>query len=170
MKKFLLIILSVCFLLVGCDSKTEVRSAHITEATGALSTVYAIKVTLDTDERMKEKFVDLQIRSGEENQTLIFGEENGDVMQLNIPKADYWYNLTYLIDSANGVSTEGGYLSYENFGNRMYIFTSESDVELTFRVVAGQVKTNSETGEQILVLSEEISDEYVVKVKKFKES
>jgi len=165
-----LIILSVCFLLVGCDSQTKIRSAHISEATGALSTVYAIKVVLDTDERMREKFVDLQIRSSEENQSLIFGEENADVMQLEIPKADYWYNLTYLIDNTNGVSAEGGYFAYEDFGNRMYIFTSENDVELTFRIVAGQIKTNNETGEQILVLSEEISDELEIKVKKFEES
>jgi len=101
---------------------------------------------------------------------LIFGEENADVMQLEIPKADYWYNLTYLIDNTNGVSAEGGYFAYEDFGNRMYIFTSENDVELTFRIVAGQIKTNNETGEQILVLSEEISDELEIKVKKFEES
>ena len=115
MKKFLLIILSVCFLLVGCDSKTEVRSVHITEATGALSTVYAIKVTLDTDERMEEKFVDLQIRSSEENQLLTFGEENEEVFEISLPKKDYWYNLTYLIDRSNGVAVVGVYQTYEDF-------------------------------------------------------
>ena len=52
----------------------------------------------------------------------------------------------------------------------MYIFTSENDVELTFRVVAGQIKTNEQTKEQILVLSEDISDETVIKVKKFEET
>ena len=172
MKKILSIFLCVCFcfLMVGCDNQTKVRTAHISDATAALSKVYAIKVVLDTDERMEEKFVDLQIRSSEENQLLTFGEENEEVFEISLPKKDYWYNLTYLIDRSNGVAVVGVYQTYEDFWNKMYIFTSENDVELTFRVVAGQIKTNEQTKEQILVLSEDISDETVIKVKKFEET
>ena len=37
---------------------------------------------------------------------------------------------------------------------------------LTFRVVAGKEKTSEQTGEKILVLSEDISKEVKLKVKK----
>ncbi len=171
MKRFFLISLCLCFclILIGCESETAVKAGHISEITGALSTDYAIKVTLDDDKRVDEKYVDLQIKSTEEEQLLSFGEENGDAFVLFIPKKDYWYNLTYLISQTNGSSGQENYKKYEDFGNRVYIFTSQNDVDLTFRVVVGETKINEESKEEILVLSEPISDEVVVKVKKHEE-
>lgn len=172
MKKFVLIILCVCFcfMAVGCESETNVNAAHISEITGALSTSYGIKVTLDDDDRVNDKFVDLQIKSNNEEQLLKFGEEMGDTFTICLPKSDYWYNLTYLISKSNGASGEAGYQKYENFGSKVYNFTAPNDVVLTFRVVAGQTKINELTKEEILVLSEEISKEVSVKVKEFKEN
>ena len=171
MKKIVLIILCVCFCFIGagCEQETEVRSAHISELTGAMSTDYAIKVTLDTDERVEDKYVDLQIKSDKENQLLSFGQELGDSFEINLPKKDYWYNLTYLISKTNGTSGEAGYENYQDFGCKVYMFTAENDVDLMFRVVAGQVKKNETSKEEILVLSEDISDEVVVHVKKHQE-
>ena len=169
MKKILSIILCVCFLLVGCETGTAVRAGHISEITGALSTNYAIKVVLDNDDRVSEKYVDLQLKSSKANQTLTFGEEMEDPFTICLPKEDYWYNLTYLISQTNGATGKESYQGYEEFGNRIFMFTSQNDVKLTFRVVVGDKKTNSETGEEILVLSESISEEVVVDVKANKE-
>ena len=170
MKKIVLIILCVCFcFMAGCENETQLRTAHISEITGALSTDYGIKVTLDNDERMQDKFVDLQIKSSKEEQILHFGQEMEDSFVICLPRSDYWYNLTYLIDKTNGAQSESGYLSYEDFGSRVFLFYADNDVELTFRVVAGQTKTNQDTGEKILVLSEDISQEVKVDVKKHQE-
>lgn len=170
MKKFFVVFLCFCFvfLAVGCESDTAVRAGHISEITGAMSTDYAIKVLLDKDDRVKEKFVDLQIKSSEEEQFLSFGEENGERFVVCLPRKDYWYNLTYLISQTNGTSGQEKYKSYENFGDRVYIFNSQNDVKLVFRVVAGETKINDETKEEILVLGEPISDEVKVDVKKKK--
>lgn len=168
MKRFFLIFLclSCCFMLFGCENGTLVRAGHISEITGALSTDYAIKVTLDDDDRVNEKYVDLQIKSSQEQQFLTFSEENATSYVIFLPKKDYWYNLTYLISQTNGVPDGENYKKYQDFGNRVYMFKTQNDVELTFRVVAGQTKTNEETQEEILVLGEAISDEVTVKLKK----
>lgn len=168
MKKFFLMFLCVClsFTLIGCESETAVRAGHISEITGALSTEYAIKVTLDDDDRVNEKFVDIQVRASEPEQILTFNEENHDPFAIFLPKNDYWYNLTYLISQSNGTQEKEKYKSYEDFGTRVFMFSSQNDVKLTFRVVVGQTKTNDETQEEILVLSEPISEEVEVRVKK----
>lgn len=168
MKRFfvMLLCLSCCFVLFACENATLVRAGHISEITGALSTDYAIKVTLDKDDRVDEKYVDLQIKSSEDEQILTFGEENSESYVIFVPKKDYWYNLTYLISQANGISDGESYKKYEDFGSRVFMFKAQNDVDLTFRVVAGQTKTNKETKEEILVLGEAISEEVTVKMKK----
>ncbi len=168
MKKCFLVFLCLCFcfLAVGCEDQTKLTVAHISDITGALSTDYAIKVVLDDDDRVKDKYVGLQISSSEENLSLVFGEELGDDYTLVFPKKDYWYNLTYLISKTNGVGKEAGYLGYEEYGDRVFRFSADKDVKLTFRMVAGQTKKNSKSDEEILVLSEPISDEVKIDVKK----
>ncbi|MGN1200987.1 MAG: hypothetical protein ACI4R8_01800 [Candidatus Caccovivens sp.] len=170
-KRCFLIVLCVCFsfILLGCESETKVRSAFISDMTGPLSTRYSIKVVLEEDDRVSDKYVDLQLKVNQENQQLLFGEENGDEYTLRLPKSDYWYNLTYLISQTNGTGVEAGYKNYEDFGTRVFNFASNNDCKVTFRVVVGQVKTNEETGENILVLSEDISEEVTVDVKKYEE-
>ena len=171
MKKTLILILCLCFcfLAVDCEKQTKVRCAYISDITGALNTRYSIKVVLDDDDRVSDKYVDLQIKSSKEEQQLKFGIENGDAYTLTLPKKDYWYNLTYLISKTNGTEVEAGYTLYEDFGNIVYNFSSNNDVDLTFRVVAGQIKKNEQTQENILVLSEDISEEVKINVKKFNE-
>ena len=124
MKKFFLIILCVCFCFMGagCENETKLRVAHISEMTGALSTNYAIKVILDNDDRMEDKYVDLQIKSSKEEQLLTFGEEMQDQYVICLPKSDYRYNLTYLISRTNGATGEAGYQTYEDFGTKVFCF------------------------------------------------
>ena len=121
MKKFVLIILCVCFCFMGagCENETKLRVAHISKMTGALSTNYAIKVVLDNDDRMEDKFVDLQIKSSKEEQLLTFGEEMQDQYVICLPKSDYWYNLTYLISKTNG-ATSTDIPNHSDFGNILF--------------------------------------------------
>ncbi|MBP3619380.1 MAG: hypothetical protein J6J24_01830 [Clostridia bacterium] len=167
MKKLILIVLCVCFsfLCYGCESQTMVKSARISDITTALSTKHSVKVVLDKDERVTGKYVDVQLKSDKENQFLNFGEENQQGYTIFLPKKNYWYNLTYLISQTNGTKSEGNYQPYEEFGDRVYNFTSKNDFNLTFRVVVGQKKDNSSSGEEILVLSESVSDEVSIEVK-----
>lgn len=167
-RNLILIVLCVCFsfVLVGCESETKVRSAFISDISGALSTRYSIRVALEKDDRVNDKYVDLQIKVDKENQQLLFGEENGDAYTLRLERNDYWYNLNYLISRTNALKVEGEYQNYQDFGTKVFNFSANNDCKLTFRVVAGQEKKNEETGERILVVSEDISEEVTIDVKK----
>ena len=57
-------------------------------------------------------------------------------------------------------------LSYTDYGDKIFNFNVPNDVKLTFRVVAGAVKKDEDTGDDILVLSEDISDEVRINAKK----
>lgn len=167
MKKLGLILLAILFVCVGCETQ-GLRCAHLTNATQGLSTNYAIRMVLDEDERVKEKEVDLQIKSSNENQKILFGEEGMDKVELNFVKADEWYNLSYLMAQANGLENEE-YETYQNKGNKTYLFTSLVDTKLTFRVVVGEAVLSDSGNGQVLTSSEPVSDELEIEVKKNEE-
>lgn len=167
MKKLGLILLAILFVCVGCETQ-GLRCAHLTNATQGLSTNYAIRMVLDEDERVKEKEVDLQIKSSNENQKILFGEEGMDKVELNFVKADEWYNLSYLMAQANGVENEE-YETYQDKGNKTYLFTSLTDTKLTFRVVVGEAVLSDSGNGQVLTSSEPVSDELEIEVKKNEE-
>lgn len=150
-----------CFAL-GCTSETKLKLAHISELTVGNSTNYSVKVALDEDDRMEERYVDLQVKSDKEKQFLTIGQENETQKTICFEEKDYWYNLTFLLNN------DEEYQTYKDYGSKIFNFTSKNDVKLTFRVVAGKVKQNEKTGEKILVLSEDISDEVTIDVKKDK--
>ena len=167
MKKFFVGILCVFFsvLLLACENETQLRVAHIGDNTAALSTDYSIKVTLDNDDRVKDKYVDLQLKTNNDGQILVFGDELSEKANLVFTKKDYWYNLTYLINQSHQDATEDGYKKYEEYGDKVFNFYTNQDCEVTFRIVAGKLKTNEDTHEQILLLTEDISDEINMKLK-----
>ncbi len=167
MKKLGLILLAILFVCVGCETQ-GLRCAHLTNATQGLSTNYAIRMVLDEDERVKEKEVDLQIKSSNENQKILFGEEGMDKVELNFVKADEWYNLSYLMAQANGLENEE-YETYQDKGNKTYLFTSLTDTKLTFRVVVGEAVLSDSGNGQVLTSSEPVSDELEIEVKKNEE-
>lgn len=167
MKKLGLILLAILFVCVGCETQ-GLRCAHLTNATQGLSTNYAIRMVLDEDERVKEKEVDLQIKSSNENQKILFGEEGMDKVELNFVKADEWYNLSYLMAQANGLENEE-YETYQDKGNKTYLFTSLVDTKLTFRVVVGEAVLSDSGIGQVLTSSEPVSDELEIEVKKNEE-
>lgn len=169
MKKKVLMVLCVlfcCLLIVGCENETLLRVAHISDNTAARSMNHSIKVVLDDDDRMNEKYVDLQIKSDKSGQKLSIGLERQDKTSVVLEKADFWYNLTYLLDKSNGIDAKVEYIPYKEYGDKVYNFNVPNDVKLTFRVVSGDVKKDQTTGDEILVLSEDISDEMTISAKK----
>lgn len=169
MKKFFVGFMCVLFsfMLMACESETQLRVAHISDNTAPLSTTYSVKVVLDEDDRVKDKYVDLQIRADKDGQEIIFWEENHESVALNFERKDYWYDLTQLIDGAKQSKTT--YKRYDDFGNRIFNFYSNNECNLVFRVVSGKIQTNKDTDEQILVLNEDISEEFEFHIKKYNE-
>jgi len=170
MKKFFVGFLCVffCFMLIACENETQLRVAKISDNTSAMSKDYSIRVVLEDDDRVKDKYVDVQIKANKDNQKLIFGSENQEKGELVCEKKDYWYNLTYLASRAKN-EEEVEYKKYQDFGDKIYNFYTDRDCELKFRVICGKLKTNEQTGEEILVLSEDISEEFSLQVQKHDE-
>lgn len=169
MKKIFIVICCVCFsfMLLGCETENSLKVAHISDKTNDFSTKYAVLFSLDQDDRLTEKYVDIQLKSNKQAQKLSVFEENENALTITLLEKDFWYNMAYLISRSNGTK-EAGYQKYEDFGTKHFVFTTENDVDITFRVVCGDLKKNEETQEEIFVLSEPISKETVVKMKKDK--
>ena len=157
-----------CFLFIilcaGCEND-GLKTAYLSDATNGLSTNYAIKMVLSEDERVNDRYVDLQIKSDRAGQIIYFGEEGNEKTSIMFENADDWYNITILLSQANDKSEEEKYEKYSEKGNKTYIFTSNSDVKLTFRVVVGNVTDNDEKTGQLLTSVESVSDELVIDVK-----
>ena len=94
MKKKVLMVLYVlfcCLLIVGCENETLLRVAHISDNTAARSINHSIKVVLDDDDRVNEKYVDLQIKSDKSGQKLSIGLERQDKTSVVLEKADFYH-------------------------------------------------------------------------------
>ena len=169
MRKIFIVICCICFsfTLLGCEAENSLKTAHISDKTNDLSTKYAVLFALDQDDRLTEKYVDIQLKSNKQAQELSVFEENQNSLTITLPEKDFWYNMSYLISKANGTK-EAGYQKYEDFGAKHFVFATENDVDVTFRVVCGDLKKNEGTQEEILVLSEPISKETIIKMKKDK--
>ena len=163
-KKLLCLCLLFVVFCVACESD-GLKTAYLNDATNGLSTNYAIKVVLSEDERVNDRYVDLQVRSDKAGQIISFGEEGSDKVDIVFENADDWYNITVLLNKANDKSGEEIYEKYSEKGNKTYLFTSNSDVNLTFRVVVGNVTDNDEKTGQLLTSVESVSDELEINVK-----
>ena len=165
MKKLLLCFLSaILVFMVGCDNQ-GLQCAHLTNGTQGLSRTYAVRMVLDNDSRVEERFVDLQIKSSASNLTLNFGEERQDRQDIVITNGDEWYNITVLLANSNGMSGNETYEKYGEKGNMTYIFTTKTDATLTFRVVVGEAVQNDAGTGYVLTSIEKISNELEIKAK-----
>ncbi len=165
MKKLFPIFFALVFVLVGCNAD-GINCAYIYNKTQGESTNYAINVILDNDSRVEEKYVDLQIKCSDAEQTINFGEELQGKSALYFEKADEWYNLTVLVANAGGVAGYEKYEKYTDKGNKNYLFTSSNNTTLYFRVVVGNLTENDAGTGQILTSTEVVSNELKVDVKK----
>ena len=150
--------------MAGCDSQ-GLQCAHLNDATQGLSTNYAVRMVLDNDERVVEKYVDLQIKSSVDGTRLNFGLEGHEKQEIVIDEADEWYNLTVLVAAANGMSGKEEYEKYADKGNLTYLFTTQTDATLKFRVVVGEAVQNDAGSGYVLTSTEKISNELEMDVK-----
>ena len=166
MKKLILpIFCFVALFMMGCENSTNLRCATIREITTAGSENYGVTVAFIEDERVKEKSVDVQVKADKECE-LIFWEENGEKMTLRFYKRDDWYSLTNLVVIAQDKPNTEKFMPFKDAVNKTYMFNSTQQVELTLRVVAGDVEENTQKTGDVLVGSEDISDEFKLKIEK----
>lgn len=169
MKRFSLILTAFIFLLSGlflvsCEESARLDCASISEITAVGSKDYAIKVCFYQDERLKGKGVDIQIKC-DKVASLLCWQENQERLTIEFDDYDEWYSLTNLISKSQEKEGQENFDIFEKAVNKIYLFNSDKDLSLTFRVVAGEIKENSLSTGQVLVGSEVISKQFTLKVK-----
>ncbi len=150
--------------LLSCENSTQLQCATISEITSAGSENYAVRINFLNDSRVEEKYVDVQIKCDKTCQ-LIFWEENQDKITLNIDDYDEWFSLTSLICEAKGQTGQESFEKFKDATGKTYLFNYDGNLEITLRVVVGDVEDNSAGTGQILVGSEPISDQKTLKIK-----
>lgn len=162
---FLIVLLLVVSLTAfACEDSTQLRCATITEITAAGSENYGVRISFLQDKRLQDKYVDVQVKFNKTGE-ITFWEENQEKMEFIIEDFDEWYSIEYL--KAKATSTEGSekFEKFEKALARTYLFNYDGKIELTFRVVAGDIEDNSAKTGEILVGSEPISKQFTLKIK-----
>ena len=152
------------FFLFACENSTQLRCATISEITSSGSDNYAVRINYLKDNRLKEKYTDVQIKCDKVCQ-LIFWEENQEKITLNIDDFDEWFSLTSLIFQANDREGEETFEKFTDATGKTYLFNYDGTLQITLRVVAGDIEDNSAGTGKILVGSEPISPQLTIKIK-----
>ncbi len=151
------------FFVFGCESSTILKCAIISEATSVGSKNYITKITFLDDSRLNKKGVDIQVKFNKIGNIFI-GKENEEKINYKIEEIDEWYSLTTIFAKAGDNQNE--YFEYfENAIDKTYIWNYDGSIEVTLRVVVGDIEKNYEENGQILVGSEPISNQFVLKIK-----
>lgn len=163
-KVALVIALIAMFEIVGCEDATQIRCASISEITSVGSKNYAVRISYQEDKRLENKATDVQIKVSKIGK-YTFWEENDTKLSFVLNEMDEWYSLTNLIYKARGKEGEEQFENLKDAKTKFYIFNFDGQSEMTLRVVAGQKEDNANKTGQILVGSEPISSQFVLKIK-----
>jgi len=162
MKKFFSILsvflMSLC-VLSGCEESNTVKTVAFSNITGAGSKDYTVKVMFIEDERVDNKYYDIQIKADKEIKIKI-GKEMEEKKEISIN--ENWNSLTtLLIDTPNTETFTKG----SDAVTLVYIFTSQDKAKITFRAVVGGIEENAYGSGYIITSPEACSDELVLEMK-----
>lgn len=160
----LFIIIGLSLFIFGCESTNDIRTAYFSNITSAVSSNNTIRVTLQSDKRVDEKFFDIQVRSNEEVSLQVY-EENGTPINIFFDDTK-WKSLTSLMLEGQGKAGTETFKKYSDVQSQTYIFVSSQEAELTFRLVVGEVEENASGKGYILSNSKDVSKEFKIRLKK----
>ena len=163
-KLFLFCLIGFCVSFFACENTNDIRCASFTNITQPGSDKSEIRVVYEQDERINEKYVDIQIKSSKPIQ-LSFNKENEEKLTINFKNTAY-NSLETLIVEAQDMAGHEDFKKYKEMQSETLIFSSDEDVVLTFKVVVGEKTENSTRTGYILANSKEISNEFKLKLSK----
>ena len=167
MKKLLSIFFMICcfsFAFSGCENSVKINGASITEITSTGSKNYAINIAYFQDSRLENLGTDVQLRFNKTGE-VTFWEDNGEKQNFVIDEFDTWYSLTNLIAIANGQEGKENFVYFKDALNKSYMFSSSENLEISIRVVVGNIEKNSSQTGYILTETMPVSDIFVLRVK-----
>ena len=151
------------FSIVGCESTNSIRTAYFTDISPAGSNKSTIKMTLQKDSRVDEKYFDIQVRSNKVL-SLEINEENNNPIIISFDDTK-WKSLTTLMVEAEEKPDTETFKKYKEVQSKTYILKSQTDGTLTFRVVVGEPEENASKTGFILANSKDVSSEFKLNLK-----
>ena len=162
-KVILFVFAGICsFLILGCESTNNIRSAYFSDLSTPGSEKNVIKVVFEKDSRVDEKYVDIQIRSSKTS-NVTFYEENKSPVTITFQDTK-WNSLTTLVAIANDQKDTEVFKKYKNMQSITYIFETDESLTLTLRVVVGEAIENATNTGFILSNSKGVSNEFSKKM------
>ena len=73
--------------------------------------------------------------------------------------------MTSIIALLNEMEGQEKFMKFEQASAKTYLFNFDKSIEITMRVVAGDIEDNIENNGEILVGSEPISKQFTLKIK-----
>ena len=165
MKKILLF--SVVFILaltfVGCDVSGDVIGAYILVVNPDWHDKGVFRVGFADEEVLKEKYVDIWIKS-DTNALIKINEEFSDPFEFEVIK-DEWYSLTTEIDRAMGKENEEDFFLYKEAVLRTFTLVSDSELVITVKAVVGDREQNFLQSGWLLTNRKDVSREVSLKIR-----
>ena len=149
----------LCLFLSACESGNMLRTASFSEITSAGSEDYTFKVIFSEDERVDEKYYDIQIKA-DGNKSIVIGKEFEDKKEVSL--TENWQSLTtLLLDEPNTETFTKG----KDAITLVYIFNAKQPVKITLRAVVGGITDNAYKTGKIITNPEAASNEFVINTK-----
>lgn len=163
---FAMIAMILTIFLAGCEQSTQLNTASIREITSAGSDNYGVRISYAEDKRLEGKGTDVQIKFDKRG-TITIWQENQNKFDYTITDIDEWFSMTDIFAEANlgeGESKNVKFEKIEEALTKVYLFNYDGKINITFRVVVGEIDESSDGNGEILVGSEPISDQFTLKI------
>ena len=161
---FIVILFLSSFALFSCEGAAFLKCATISDVTATNSDDYAIKISFFQDKRLEDKYVDIQVKSNKVADIVVW-EENKDKVTISLDDYDEWFSLTSLICYGEGKEGQEQFDKFSESYQKTYLFNYDGKLNLTFRVVVGDVEDNINGTGEILLGSEVISKQFTLNIK-----
>lgn len=148
-----------CLILTACESGNTLRTATFSEITSAGSEDYTFKVMFSEDERVDEKYYDLQIKA-DGNKKIVIGKEFEEKKEIQL--TENWQSLTTLLLREPDTET---FTKGKDAGSLIYIFNAEEKTKVILRAVVGGITDNANKTGKIITNPEPASAEFEIETK-----
>jgi len=160
MKKIfcLIFIFLFCFTITACENGNELKTVSFSDVTSAGSENYAFRIDFAKDDRVDDKYYDIQIKA-DGNKKIQIGKEYEDKKEVSL--SSDWKSLTTLMLEIPNTET---FTIGREAVSIVYIFTTSERVVITLRAVVGGIEDNAFGTGKIITSPEVCSNEFVMKI------
>lgn len=162
---FVLAIAILGLTMVACGGPSNIMAASFSDISISSSGSFGVGIKFAEDKRIEDKYVDIQVKANKEMDDMRMWEDgSGTKYKISFKEKGEWQSITVMYAEAQDKAGTEQFVKYSEVLARRIMFSSPEKVDLTFRVVVGDVIDNEKKTGQVLVSSEPISKEFTLKL------